>query len=232
MIDGEYVIVVDDDPSIQAVVGRVLELPVIPFHTLDGFLSQASRYTPRAVFLDVFLGPENNGLDAVPKVKGLWPYCPLLVMTSASSERWIVEALEAGADDFISKPLNADEIRARLNVRTRLLDSLRRVDEVMVANLKFSHRHSWLDVNGKKVFLSPVSGTLMKVFAENADVMVSRETLHRVGWPGLKVSENALDQRILEIRRALSELGSQYRVHCIHGEGYFFAQSKPSRKRS
>jgi DNA-binding response OmpR family regulator len=230
MAEAEYVIVVDDDPSVQAVLGRVLDLPVVPFHTLEGFLSQASRYHPKAVFLDIFLGPEINGLDAVPKVKSLWPYSPLLVMTSASSERWIAEALEAGADDFLSKPLNLDEVKARLNVRARLLDSLRKVDEISVSNLRFSHRHLWLGVGEKKVFLSPVAGALMKIFAENADAMVSRETLHRVGWPGLKVSENALDQRILEIRRALSELESHYRVHCVHGEGYFFSQKKPSRK--
>jgi DNA-binding response OmpR family regulator len=232
MAEAEYVIVVDDDPSIQAILGRVLDLPVVPFHTLEGFLSQASRYHPKAVFLDILLGAESNGLDAVPNVKSMWPYAPLLVMTSGSSERWIAEALEAGADDFLSKPLNLDEVKARLNVRARLLDSLRKVDEIFVANLKFSHRHSWLSVGEKKVFLSPVASALMKVFAENSDAMVSRETLHRIGWPGLKVSENALDQRILEIRRALSELGAEYRVHCVHGEGYFFSQKKPNRKSS
>jgi DNA-binding response OmpR family regulator len=230
MSQADYVIVVDDDSSIQAVVARALGTPVVPFHTLEGFLSQASRYSPKAVFLDVMLSPDTNGLDIVPKIKAMWPYSPLLVMTSGSPERWIADALEAGADDFVSKPLNPPELMARLNVRLRLLDSLRNVDELRAGDVVFSARHAWMGLGEKKVFLSPVSAIIMKVLFENLDSTVSRETLHRVGWPGVKVSENALDQRILEIRRALSELCTKHELHCVHGSGYCFSEKKPLRR--
>ncbi len=232
MGDSEYVIVVDDDPSIQAIIGRSLGLSVVPFHSLEGFLSHSSRYYPKAIFLDILLAPETNGLDVVPRVKAMWPYSALLVMTSASSEKWIADALEAGADDFLTKPLNSEEVRARMNVRARVLESLRNVDEVVFGELKFSERHCMLEHSGKKIYLSPVASTLMKIFCVNSSAVVSRETLHRVGWPSIKVSENALDQRILELRRALVELSSEVTIHCVHGEGYIFSSRKPERKRT
>lgn len=231
MVSEEYAIVLDDDPSIQAILSRILSMATVPFHSIEGFVSQCSRYQPKAVFLDVMLAPEANGIDLVPKIKSMWPYAPLIVMTSGSAEKWIAAALEVGADDFVSKPIHPEEVRARYNVRARILDSLRKIEDLGAGDVSFSVRHGTLSRGEKKAFVSPVSASLLKVLFENANSTVSRETMHRVGWPGIKVSENALDQRILEIRKALKELESSMGVHCLHGEGYVFSNVKPLKSR-
>ncbi len=215
----EYVICIDDDPMVARILERVTACTVVSFSSLAGFRSQAQRYRPSAVFLDIHLS-EESGIELIPEIRERWPQCPILVITSDESSDWVGRALAAGAQDFLRKPLNPEEVRARLRVRKEEARLLGEVWEVSVGNTQFNRQNRVISCGKDKVFLPDLEAKLFGVLADHVRTVCSREVLVSAVWPGVSVSDNALEQRIASIRKSLVHVASNIRIKTVRGKGY------------
>ena len=119
-MNGARVLVVDDEPQIL----RALELKldgagfkVETASTAGEGLMKASMRPPEAIILDVLL-PDGRGTDVCRQIRG-WSSVPILVLSAVGEEKEKIEALDAGADDYVTKPFSGDELLARLRAALR-----------------------------------------------------------------------------------------------------------------
>jgi DNA-binding response OmpR family regulator len=189
-------------------------------------LQKAAALNPVAIFVDVHLDKE-NGLNALPDIRSLWRNCPIIVITADPAEEPISEALTRGADDFILKPLRPREIVAR--VQARLADhSLKQASHSLeYGDLKLDQTHRLLRGPKGEHFLSPTELNLLASLMRGAGTTLERATLKNQCWDHIVVSDNALDRKVFEVRKALLDVGS----HCAIGTAYgigFFLELPPS----
>ena len=114
------ILVVEDDPSIRRFLTTSLPLhglEVVEAADLRAALAAVSTHPPDLVLLDLGL-PDGDGVDFVHTVRG-WSNLPILVVSARDAERTKVAALDAGADDYLTKPFGLDELRARIRVALR-----------------------------------------------------------------------------------------------------------------
>lgn len=214
-----YVVVLDDDPLIGRIIEKALDLKCIAFTSVKKLMEEAWRYHPVAGFIDIHVGGEESGLDVIPTLKLKWRYCPLLVITSDPTDEAVALALDAGADDFLQKPLRPKELVARL--QTRLGD----VAQKQARNtLKFGD--ITFDLMGRKLagpigsrYLSPTEAALLLCLVNAKGTVVSKDRLKRQGWKDIAVSDNALDRKIFELRRALKDASATVVLKAVYGEG-------------
>ena len=114
----QYLIVIDDDPMIARVIEKALTRQVRSFTSGAAFAAAAGLSEPMGVIIDINLGVGDSGLDLIPSVRSRWPYVPVLVITSDAASETVGPALASGANDFVRKPIEAQELRARLQARS------------------------------------------------------------------------------------------------------------------
>lgn len=218
--EGLHNLVLDDDPAIAQIIERTTRTPTAYFASLSSLLPSIGKLAPVACFVDIHLGSGQTGLEIVPLLRQRWPHTPVLVMTSDDSPKAIEGAIAAGADDFVRKPVQAEELRARLQARLEEKSDLASRQLLRVGNLTFSPSHQRLSADGKTVYLSPTGTNLLRALIEMKGTVVSREALKRKVWGRLTLSDNALDRKVCEVRKGLEEVGSSVEVKTIYGEGY------------
>jgi two-component system response regulator ArlR len=216
---GEYVICIDDDPVVARILERVTACSVVSFSSVAGFRAQAQRYHPSAVFLDIHLS-EESGIELIPEIRESWPRCPILVITSDESSDWVGRALAAGAQDFLRKPLHPEEVRARLCIRKEEARLLGDAHEVSLGNTLFDRQNRILSCGKERIFLPELEAKLFGVLVDNQRTLCARELLVSGVWPGVAVSDNALEQRIASIRKSLVRVASNVRIKTVRGKGY------------
>ena len=114
------ILVVEDDPAISNLIRTTLETQDYQFHTAQngsGALMEAVSYNPDVMILDLGL-PDMDGVDIIKKVRG-WSSLPIIVVSARTEDRDKVEALDAGADDYLTKPFSIEEFLARLRASLR-----------------------------------------------------------------------------------------------------------------
>ncbi len=148
----------------------------------DGLVEVASRQ-PDVVILDLGL-PDIDGLEVLRRVRE-WSTVPVIVLSARGQERDKVMALDAGADDYVSKPFGAGELLARIRVALRHLagasregdDAVFKVGELEV-NLLARH----VVVRGTEVHLTPIEFRLLAVLVRHAGKVVTHQQLLREVW--------------------------------------------------
>lgn len=215
----DYLVALDDDPTVYRIVEATTHLTTLPFSSVEGLLKVAERYQPAACLVDIRLGEDENGLDAVPHLLRHWPDTPIIVMTADTSENLIAQALAAGACDFLHKPLTPTELRARLSVRIREYRERAQQSLVRVGDVVLNDRIHCIEHADKRIFVSPAASDLLSLLAEPPGVLVAREALKRKIWRHVTVSDNNLDAKISELRRALRTVGSSMTVKSHYGKG-------------
>lgn len=114
------ILVVEDDPAITNLMRTTLDTQEYQYHTArtgSGALLDAVSYNPDVIILDLGL-PDMDGVDIIRKIRG-WSEMPIIVVSARSEDQDKVEALDAGADDYLTKPFSIDELLARLRAALR-----------------------------------------------------------------------------------------------------------------
>ena len=114
------ILVVEDDSAISNLIRTTLETQNYQYHTAKtgaGALLDAASYRPDIIILDLGL-PDMDGVEVIQKVRG-WTNTPIIVVSARSEDQDKVDALDAGADDYLTKPFSIDELLARLRVALR-----------------------------------------------------------------------------------------------------------------
>ncbi|MCY0929146.1 response regulator [Streptomyces sp. H27-H1] len=223
------VLVVDDEP--QIVRALVINLKARKYEVdaaADGAsaLELAAARHPDVVVLDLGL-PDMDGVEVIRGLRG-WTRVPILVLSARHSSDEKVEALDAGADDYVTKPFGMDELLARLRAAVRRAEPSAGAgeDEVMVETETFT-----VDLAAKKavragrdVRLTPTEWHLLEVLVRNGGKLVSQKQLLQEVWgPSYGTETNYLRVYMAQLRRKL-EADPSHPRHFITepGMGYRF----------
>jgi two-component system KDP operon response regulator KdpE len=219
------VLVVDDEPQILRGLGTNLRARGYEVETApDGeqALEIAARTHPDVVILDLGL----PGIDGIDVIRGLraWTQIPIIVLSARDQERDKVEALDAGADDYVSKPFGMDELLARLRAAERR--GTPTGEDAIVKTDDFS-----VDLAAKRVSaadsdvrLTPTEWHLLEILVRNPGKLVSQRQLLKEVWgPQYLEETNYLRVYMAQIRRKLEPDPARPRYFITEpGMGYRF----------
>ena len=221
---GARVLVVDDEQQILRALRTSLRgagYEVETADTAESALAAAAMRPPEAVILDLVL-PDGNGIDVCRALRK-WTSAPVILLSAVGEEKEKVAALDAGADDYVTKPVGIDELLARLRAVLRRTatdgEPVIEVGELVVDLEKRS-----VTLAGKTVHLTPHQFELLRVLAVNKGKLLTHKTLLREVWgPGYGNESNLLHVNVSQLRRKiepdrahpqylLTEPGAGYRL--------------------
>jgi two-component system KDP operon response regulator KdpE len=219
------VLIVDDEPQIRRALRINLEARgydiALAGNGADA-LTLAARAHPDLVVLDLGL-PDVDGIDVIRGLRG-WSSVPIVILSAREAEAAKVAALDAGADDFVTKPFGMDELLARVRaaLRRRYADS----DSPIVATEDFVVDLAAKRVkrDGAEVHLTPTEWHLLELLVRNPGRLVSqRQLLHEVWGPSYETETNYLRLYLAQLRRKLEPTPSTPRYLITEpGMGYRF----------
>ena len=184
----------------------------------DGLvLGRVDQFT--AVILDLQL-PDGTGLEVLRLLRAQDHAVPVLVMSGIADEEVVIRVLDAGADDYVVKPVSMDLLRARLRALVRrgtaAMGSVTRLGGLVV---DLGRRQAWLD--GRLLALAPLELALLGHLAMHADVPQSRETLLRDVWgQPYHDGSNVVDVGVMRLRQRLGEGATVPSIDSVRGVGY------------
>jgi two-component system, OmpR family, KDP operon response regulator KdpE len=219
------VLVVDDEPPLLRALGTNLRargyaIDLAP--TGEEALTLAARHRPDAVILDLGL-PGISGIEVVEGLRG-WTAVPIIILSARGAEHDKVAALDAGADDYVTKPFGMDELLARL--RAALRRNAPAPEQALVETPDFvvDLAAKRVRAGGAEVRLTPTEWGLVEVLVRNAGKLVSqRQLLQDVWGPQYGEETNYLRVHMAHIRRKLEPEPSRPRYFITEpGMGYRF----------
>jgi two-component system KDP operon response regulator KdpE len=219
------VLVVDDEPPILRALGtnlRARGYAIDLAATGEEALTLAARHRPDAVILDLGL-PGMSGIEVIDGLRG-WTSVPILVLSARGAERDKVAALDAGADDYVTKPFGMDELLARLRASLRRNAPAPEQALVETADFVVDLAAKRVRRDGDEVRLTPTEWGLVEVLVRNAGKLVSqRQLLQEVWGPQYGDETNYLRVHMAHIRRKLEPEASRPRYFITEpGMGYRF----------
>jgi two-component system KDP operon response regulator KdpE len=222
---GARVLVVDDEPQILRALGANLKArgyTVDLASTGEDALVRASDHAPDLVVLDLGL-PGISGIEVIEGLRG-WTTVPIVVLSARDAERDKIDALDAGADDYVTKPFGMGELLAR--IRAALRRDLAGTDAPMVTTPDFVVDLAAKRVlrDGDEVRLTPTEWGLVEALVRNAGKLVGqRQLLQQVWGPEYGSETNYLRVHMAHIRRKLEPDASRPRYFITEpGMGYRF----------
>jgi len=217
-----HILIVEDEPEMAGLLTKGLEEESCQVSIArDGraALDLSGQQAFDLILLDVML-PQMDGLEVARQLRRREAETPVLMLTARDTLGDIVKGLDAGADDYLTKPFSFVELLARMRALVRRQQFRRKnVLEVQDLVLDLSSHRSFR--SGKEIFLSMTEFRLMELLARNAGRIVSRhEILAGVWGPGREVSENTLDAFVRLVRKKVDD-GAEVRLIQTHrGFGY------------
>ena len=216
------VLVVDDEPQILRALraglrGAGYEVEVA--ETAQAALTAAAVNPPDAVILDLVL-PDGRGTDVTRELR-TWSTVPVIVLSVVGDEREKVEALDAGADDYVTKPFGIEELLARLRAAMRRVDG--RSEPVLdVGELHVDLEKHAVSFAGEPVKLTPHEFELLALLARNEGKLLTHETILREVWGRAYADESHyLHVYVSQLRRKLEPDPSRPRYILTEpGAGY------------
>jgi two-component system KDP operon response regulator KdpE len=221
------VLVVDDEP--QIVRALVINLKARKYevdaaHDGASALELAAARHPDVVVLDLGL-PDMDGVEVIKGLRG-WTRVPIIVLSARHASDEKVEALDAGADDYVTKPFGMDELLARMRAAVRRAEPVAGEDDSVVVTDSFTVDLAAKKVNrdGRDIRLTPTEWHLLEVLVRNAGRLVSQTQLLQEVWgPAYRTETNYLRVYLAQLRRKL-ETDPSHPRHFITepGMGYRF----------
>ena len=220
------VLVVDDEPSILRALRINLSAREYDVSTaVDGTtgLAAVARDRPDVIILDLGL-PDMDGTEVIHGVRG-WTSIPIIVLSAWGQESQKVAALDAGADDYVTKPFGMDELLARLRAAVRRASPA--PDEPVVGTADFTvdlAAKQVVRVDGSDVRLTPTEWQLLEILVRNSGRLVTQRQLLREVWgPAYETESNYLRVYLAQLRRKLEPEPSRPRYLLTEsGMGYRF----------
>ena len=221
------VLVVDDEPQILRALRINLSVrgyDVVTVTNGTDALRAAADFRPEVVILDLGL-PDMSGIEVLGGIRG-WLNAPVIVLSARTDSSDKVQALDAGADDYVTKPFGMDELLARLRAAVRRAAASVDADEPVVETASFTVDLAAKKVtkNGAEVHLTPTEWGMLEMLVRHRGKLVGREELLREVWgPAYAKETHYLRVYLTQLRRKLEDDPSHPR-HLLTeaGMGYRF----------
>ncbi|BBR09590.1 phosphate regulon transcriptional regulator PhoB [Aeromonas caviae] len=222
------ILVVEDEASIREMLCFVLEQKgyetVEAEDYADGLAKVREPY-PELIVLD-WMMPGGSGIQFLKQLKQdeMTRQIPVVMLTARGEEEDKVRGLEAGADDYITKPFSPKELTARLHAVMRRV-SPTSVDEVIeVQGLKLDPVSHRVSAEEKALDMGPTEFKLLHFFMTHPERVYSREQLLNNVWgTNVYVEDRTVDVHIRRLRKAIEETGHDRLIQTVRGAGYRFS---------
>jgi two-component system KDP operon response regulator KdpE len=199
------ILVVDDEPQIVRALAinlRARGYEVSAARDGGEALRVAAAHPPDVVILDLGL-PDVDGVDVITGLRG-WSTVPILVLSGRSDSTGKVDALDAGADDYVTKPFGMDELMARLRATLRRNTPSVAAPVVEFGEVRVDLAASRVTVQGAEVRLTPTERHLLEVLVRHPDTLLSQHYLLTEVWgPGYETAQGNLRLYMAQLRRKL-----------------------------
>lgn len=182
------ILVVEDDNAIKNLITTTLEAHNYKYHvsqTGNSAILEVISNKPDVIFLDLGL-PDIDGIEIINKIRS-WSNVPIIVISARSEDKDKIEALDAGADDYLTKPFSVDELLARLRVTLRRLNNIKlnTDDENSVfknGDLKIDYMSGCVYINEEEIHLTPIEYKLICILSKNIGKVLTHKFITKEVW--------------------------------------------------
>ncbi len=182
------ILIVEDDPHVRNLMTTTLAAHDYPYLTAQNghsALLEASSHNPDIVLLDLGL-PDMDGVEVIQKIRS-WSNLPIIVLSARSEDKDKIDALDAGADDYLTKPFSVEELLARLRVTQRRLTLVQGelyADSAVFVNgaLKVDYAAGCAYLNGEELKLTPIEFKLLSLLSRNAGKVLTHTFITQSIW--------------------------------------------------
>ena len=221
------ILVVEDDRPIRNLIVTTLKTHDYKYLAAENGSSailEASSHHPDIVLLDLGL-PDMEGVEVIKKIR-TWSNMPIIVISARSEDSDKIEALDAGADDYITKPFNPLELLARVKSMMRRYTSLGSIAEknnvIRIGDVELDKDAKEVRVNGKLVKMTATEYGILQLLMENAGKVFSIDEIYERVWNESSFSpENTVSVHIRRIREKIEINPKEPRyLKVVWGIGY------------
>lgn len=219
----------EDDNSIRKLVIYALQsqnFEAKGFDTPTRFWAAMREEKPKLVLLDIML-PEQDGISILQQLRAQQEtrHLPVIIITAKNTEYDRVEGLDAGADDYISKPFGMMEMVSRVRAVLRRTDTGGNVKVLESGSLRVCPERHEVSVDGREVVLTYKEFQLICFLMENRGLVLTRDALMSKIWGLAAERENrTLDVHIRTLRAKLGSAGNA--IETVRGVGYRFVEAE------
>lgn len=186
----QLVLVVEDDAAIRNLISTTLETYKYKYLTAatgETAIMEAVSHNPDVVLLDLGL-PDMDGVEIIKKIRS-WSTMPIIVISARTEETDKIEALDAGADDYLTKPFSVEELLARLRVAFRRLSYMpgsTAVEKAVFENgdLVVNYVSGCAYLDGSELHLTPIEYKLLCVLSKNVGKVLTHSFIMKEVWGG------------------------------------------------
>jgi two-component system KDP operon response regulator KdpE len=226
MSPGGRILVVDDELQILRALKVILRdagYEPVAVATAEEALDAAATRPPDAAIVDLVL-PDGDGIDVCRRLRS-WSEMPILVLSAIGEEEQKVRALEAGADDYVTKPFGARELIARLGAALRRAGRTADEPSIAVDGLELDLAARVVRRDGEAIHLTPIEYDLLRVLARNRGRLLTHRALLTEVWGPAYVDDiRTLRTHIANLRQKIEPRGEGPRyIRTDPGVGYRFA---------
>jgi len=176
-----------------------------------------------AIILDIML-PKMDGVEVLRQLRSNHINTPVIMLTARYMIGDKVDGLDAGADDYLTKPFETDELLARLRALTRRKGEVQ-PENLSIGDLTLSTHTSELSSGGKSISLSLKEFQMMEILFRNADRIITKELLIEKVWGfDSEAVHNNVEVYVSFLRKKMKHLGSQVEIQTSRGIGYRIKQ--------
>lgn len=206
MSEGPLVLLVEDEPQMRRFLRATLTshgFRLIEAETSKDGMMQATAHNPEIILLDLGL-PDGDGIDLTREIR-TWTNTPIIVISARGREADKVEALDAGADDYLTKPFGVNELMARIRVaQRRTRDTAPGETALSAGPLKVDLQKRLVTLRGEEVHLTPLEYRLVVLLLKHrGKVLTHRQILKEVWGPTYAGQTHYLRVYMAQLRRKL-----------------------------
>ncbi len=218
------IVVVEDDPHIADLVELYLRqegFRVVQAGDGERALAAVREQVPRLVILDVGLPGALDGLEVCRRLRRTGNRVPILMLTARAAVADRVDGLDAGADDYLRKPFDVEEVKARLRALLRRAGSEGDPDALVFEELRLDNARHGVSVHSTFVELTRTEYQLLELLLLNPRRILPHSLIYdRVWGYDFGQGSNALRVYVRYLRRKLEDAGSRPLIHNVRGVGY------------
>lgn len=223
-----YILIVDDEQPIREMIHTALAMADFDCRQAsdaEQALSQIVNQRPALILLDWML-PNMHGIDLCRRLKKDIQFndIPVIMLTARSEEDHKVMGLDAGADDYMTKPFSTRELVSRIKAVLRRTTPLKNDKTIQINGLSLDSVSQRVSFNGQSIELGPTEYRLLSFFMTHPERAYSRAQILDQVWGGnVYIEDRTIDVHIRRLRKALAPYGVEDYIQTVRGTGYRFS---------
>lgn len=225
------ILIIEDEPAIQELLTVNLQhngYRVVCAGSGEEAIANINKQLPDLILLDWML-PDVSGRKLAEYIRKQprTSEIPLIMLTARSSEQDKIDGLEAGADDYITKPFSPRELIARVKSLLRRRAPQLSNEIIKYADLELDPNQRQINVGDKTITIAPTEFRLLHFLMTHTERVYSRSQLLDFVWGDhVFMADRTIDVHIRRLRKTLAQVGLEHYIQTVHGSGYCFKNTE------